>query len=395
MPEQELSLAHSAAATVRRMRRHWVRGGLWAFVYLALHRVLELVFVLMRSESTNQVELLALRHEIAVLRRQIGRPAYQPADRALLAALSRLLPRSCWSCFSVTPETLLAWHRRLVARHWTYPHRRPGRPPVDKETTGLVVRLASENPRWGYRRIQGELIKLGIRLAASTIARILKANGLGPAPRQAGPTWRAFLRAQASHIVATDFFAVDTLRLKRLYVLFFIELGRRRVWITGVTAHPHGAWVTQQARNATVDLEDGGIEVKFLIRDRDTKYVSNFDTVFTGAGAQVLRTPFRTPNANAHAERFVRTVRTECLDHLLIVNARHLERVLRTYVGHYNGHRPHQGISQEIPGAGSRTRLMVSCPSLGDTNPHHTRHLQRVHRHDRLGGLIHEYELVA
>jgi putative transposase len=276
------------------MRRlgHQVRGGLWAFVYLALRHVLGFSLVLVRSENTNQVELLALRHEVAVLRRQVGRPAYQPADRALLAALSRLLPRSCWPCFSVTPETLLAWHRRLVARRWTYRHRRPGRPPVDEETTVLVVRLAKENPRWGYRRIQGELIKLRIRLAASTISRILKDHGIRPAPRRTGPSWRAFLRAQASHIVATDFFTVDTLTLKRLYVLFFIELGRRRVWITGVTDHPHGAWVTQKARNVTGDLEDEGVQIAFLLRDRDTKYVSGFDTVFTGAGAQVLRTPF-------------------------------------------------------------------------------------------------------
>jgi len=377
------------------MNRHRVRGGLWAFAYLALRRLLELVVLVMRSESANQVELLALRHEVAVLRRQLGRPAYRPADRAFLAALSRLLPRSCWSCFSVTPETLLAWHRRLVARRWTYPHLRSGRPPIDEETTALVVRLAKENPRWGYRRIQGELIKLGIRLAASTIARILKDNGLRPAPQRSGPTWRAFLKAQASHIVATDFFTVDTLMLKQLYVLFFIELSRRRVWITGVTAHPHGPWVTQQARNVSGDLNHEGIEVKFLLRDRDTKYVSNFDTVFTGGGARVLRTPFRTPNANAHAERFVRTIRCECLDHLLIVNARHLERVLRSYVRHYNGHRPHQGISQEIPKAPQSTPMMTSCPSLHEGHRQHRRQLQGVRRRDRLGGLIHEYELVA
>jgi len=377
------------------MQRHQVREGLWAFIYLAFRCALELVYLLTRSESTNQVELLALRHEVAVLRRQVGRPAYQPADRAFLAALSRLLPRSSWSCFSVTPETLLAWHRRLVARRWSYPHRRPGRPPVDEETTGLVLRLAKENPRWGYRRIQGELIKLGVQLAASTIAQILKDHGLRPAPRRAGPTWRAFLRVQASHIVATDFFTVDTLGLTRLYVLFFIELGRRRAWITGVTDHPHGTWVTQQARNVTADLEDEGITVNFLLRDRDTKYVSSFDTVLTGAGARVLRTPFRTPNANAHAERFVRTVRTECLDHLLIVNARHLERVLRTYLRHYNGHRPHQGITQQIPGAVSGTRLTAPPSPLGDTDQPYPRRPPRIHRNDRLGGLIHEYELVA
>jgi putative transposase len=278
-----------------------------------------------------------------------------------------------------------------VARRWTYPHRRPGRPPVDEETTGLVVRLARENPQWSYRRIQGELIKLGIPLAASTIARVLKDHGIRPAPRRAGPTWRAFLGAQASHIVATDFFTVDTLTLKQLYVLFFIELGRRRVWITGVTDHPVGAWVTQQARNVTCDLDDEGVKIEFLLRDRDTKYVSSFDTVFTGAGAQVLQTPFRTPNANANAERFVRTIRAECLDHLLILNAHHLERVLRSYLRHYNGRRPHQGISQEIPGAVSGTRVTALPPSLGTTDQSRP----RIRRHDRLGGLIHEYELVA
>jgi transposase InsO family protein len=356
--------------------------------------VLELVVVLMRSESANQVELLALRHEVAVLRRKIGRPSYQPADRALLTALSRLLPRGSWSCFSVTPETLLAWHRRVVARRWTYRHRGPGRPPVDEETTALVVRLASENARWGYRRIQGELMKLGIRLAASTIARIMKDHDLGPAPRRTGPTWRAFLRAQASAIVATDFFTVDTLMFKRLYVLFFIELGRRRVWITGVTAHPHASWVTQQGRNVTSDLDDEGVEVKFLLRDRDTKYVAGFDTVFTAQGARLLRTPFRTPSANAYAERFVRTVRSECLDHIVIMNERHLEAVLRSYVRHYNLHRPHQGISQKIPARDDRPQVSVMSAATADHRNHRC-FSGRVRRHDRLGGLIHEYERVA
>jgi hypothetical protein len=289
-----------------------------------------MVVLLFRSERSNEIELLALRHEVAILRRQVGRPAYQPADRALLAALSRFLPRSRWGTFGVTPGTLLAWHRRLVARRWTYPHRSPGRPSFDDETTELVVRLAEENPRWGYRRIQGELLKLGVRLAASTIARILKDRDLGPAPRRRGPTWRQFLRVQASGIVATDFFHVDTVLLKRLYVLFFIELGRRRVWITGVTAHPNAAWVTQQARNVTGDLADADIAVKFLVRDRDTKYVASFDEVFKAEGTEIVKTPFWTPNANAFAERFVRTVRSECLDHLLVVNEAHLERLLVT-----------------------------------------------------------------
>jgi transposase InsO family protein len=352
--------------------------------------VLELLVLLAGSDDAKEIELLVLRHEVALLRRQVKRQSFDPADRAILAVLSRLLPRPRWRVFGVTPATMLAWHRRMVARRWTYPHCQLGRPRVDEDTTALVVRLATENPRWGYRRIQGELIKFGVRLAASTIARILKDHGLRPAPLRSGPTWRAFLRAQASHIIATDFFSVDTLLLQRLYVLFFIELGRRRVWITGVTAHPHAGWVTQQARNVTGDIADLGIKTKFFVRDRDTKYVASFDEVFRGESAETLRTPFRTPNANAYVERFVRTIRSECLDDLLIVNARHLERILRSYARHYNGHRPHQGISQEIP-APSLPSFESAATSV---QPSHSDRLH-VRRRDRLGGLIHEYELAA
>jgi putative transposase len=285
------------------MRGRRAQSQLWAFVYLCVRRVLEFVVLLARSDDAKEIELLALRHEVAMLRRHVKRQSFEPADRALLAALSRLLPRGRWGVFGVTPATLLSWHRRLVARRWTYPHRSPGRPRVDEETTALVILLAKENPRWGYRRIQGELLKLGVRLAASTIARIMKDSGLGPAPRRT-TTWREFIRAQASHIVATDFFSVDTVLLKRLYVLFFIEIGRRRIWITGITAHPNAAWVTQQARNVAGDIADTKIDIKFLVRDRDTKYVANFDEVFRSEGAQILKTPFRTPNSNAYAERF-------------------------------------------------------------------------------------------
>jgi putative transposase len=375
------------------MRRRRARGQLWAFVYLAVRRMFDLFFLSLRSEQSKEIELLALRHEVEVLRRQVGRCAYEPADRALLAALSRFLPRSSWATFGVTPTTLLSWHRRLVARRWTYPHRPPGRPPVDDQTTALVVRLARENPRWGYRRIQGELGKLGVHLAASTIAKIMKDHSLGPAPRRSGPTWREFLRAQASGVVAMDFFHVDTVLFKRLYVLFFIELGRRRVWITGVTAHPNAGWVTQQARNVTADLTDSDITTRFLVRDRDTKYVESFDNVLKAEGAEILQTPYRTPNANAFAERFVRTVRSECLDHLLVVNEAHLERILRSYACHYNRHRPHQGMAQEVP-APERT----ATPEVSPTDSRH-RHLRRprrqIRRRDRLGGLIHEYQLAA
>jgi transposase InsO family protein len=254
--------------------------------------------------------------------------------------------------------------------------------------------MAGENPKWGYRRIQGELIKLGVHLAASTIARIMKDRGLAPAPRTPGPSWRAFLRSQARGIVATDFFTVDTVLFKRLYVLFFIDLGRRRVWITGVMEHPNAPCVTQQARNTAGDLDEAGIKVKFLLRDRDTKYVTSFDTVFTAVGARILKTPYRTPNANACAERFVKTIRSECLDHLLIVNARHLERVLRSYLRHYNHHRPHQGISQGIPASASPSSS-APPPGFDDSCRQPRRYLGELRRHDRLGGLIHEYESVA
>ena len=375
------------------MRGNQARCQLWAFVYFALRRLFELVVLSLRAERSKEIEILALRHEVAILRRQTGRPAFQPADRALLAALSRLLPRSKWALFSVTPRTLLRWHRRLVAKRWTYPHRPPGRPPIDEETIALVVRLAKENPRWGYRRIQGELRKLGVRLAASTISRIMKDHGLGPAPRRRGPTWRQFLRAQASGIVATDFFHVDTVLLKRLYVLFFIDLGRRRIWVTGVTAHRGAAWVTQQARNVTGDFAAAQIATRFLIRDRDTKYVASFDAVFEAEGTEILKTPYRTPNANAFAERFVRTVRSECLDHLLILNEAHLERVLRSYADHYNGYRPHQGLSQEIPAA--EITVLPVGEQNSDDGRRRNRHRRTIRRHDRLGGLIHEYENVA
>jgi putative transposase len=183
---------------------------------------------------------------------------------------------------------------------------------------------------------------------------------------------------------------VDTVLLRRLYVPFFIEVSRRRIWITGVTAHPNANWVTRKARNVAGDLADAGVDPRFLVRDRDTKYVPSFDAVFRSEGAQILQNPFRTPNANAYAERFVRTVRSECLDHLLIVNARHLERILRTYARHYNGFRPHQGLSQQIPAPTLPFPMLAAMPAM--PSPSHPR---RVHRCDRLGGLIHEYELAA
>jgi putative transposase len=222
--------------------------------YLMLCRSIQLLAQLARGDAAKDLEILVLRHQLAVLCRQTPRPKLEPADRALLAAVSHILPRARWSCFLVKPETLLRWHRRLVADAWTYPRRGPGRPPLDQEVQQLIVRLARENPRGGYQRIQGELLHLGVRVSATAIRTTLRRHGLDPDPRRTTTTWRAFLRQQAAGIVACDFFTVDTISLRRLYVLFFIELDTRQVHLAGVTAHPNGAWVTQQARNLLLAL---------------------------------------------------------------------------------------------------------------------------------------------
>jgi putative transposase len=283
--------------------------------------------------------------------------------------------------FLVRPETLLRWHRRLVAGAWTYPHQ-PGRPPLDDDVQQLIVRLATENPRWGYQRIQGELLRLRVQVSATAIRTTLRRHGLDPAPRPMATTWRAFLRQQAAGIVACDFFIVDTIWLRRLYVLFFIELGTRRVHLAGVTANPDGTWVAQQARNLRLVLSERGRRVRFLVRDRDAKFARAFDDVFHSDGAEVLITPVQAPNANAYAERWIRTVRAECLDWLLITGRGHLEQVLRIYVEHYNGHRPHRALQLESPDA--PTGPVV----IGDNR-------RRALRCDRLSGLLHQYHRQA
>jgi hypothetical protein len=337
----------------------------------------------------KDIEIAVLRHQLKVLRRQVGRPRFRWSDRLFLAATSRLLPRGRWSVFLVRPQTLLRWHRDLVRRKWTFRSGRgPGRPAIDAELRDLVLRLARENPRWGYVRIQGELRKLSIRIGATTIRRILRAHDLGPAPRRTEPTWSAFLKAQAQGILACDFFTLETLRLRTLYVLFFIELHTRRVYVAGVTAHPDSAWVTQQARNLAYSLDDRPTPVRFLVRDRDAKFSCPFDEVFRTEGVTVIRTPIRSPRANAFAERWVRTVRTECLDWILIRGRRHLERLLRTYAQHYNAARPHRGLDL---GAPDSSRAPDSSPP--ELN-HRIQGLQ-FRRRDLLGGLIHEYERAA
>ena len=319
-----------------------------ATCYVVLQRVLQLISLLCRSTEFKELEIIVLRHELTVLRRQVRRPTLRQADRVFLAAASRRLPRVKWSSFLVTPTTLLAWHRRLVANRWTYA-RRPGRPPIGRAVRALIVQLARENPRWGYQRIVGELKGLGIVVSASTVRKILREEQLGPANKRRGPTWREFLRAQAKSIIAVDFFTIDTVWLQRMYVLFFIEVASRRVHLAGCTTHPDAEWVTQQARQVAWTFAERAEPVRILIRDRDRKFAGGFDAVFEGQNIRIVRTPIQTPEANGIAERFVRTARAECLDWLLILNAWHLERALTVFIDHYNRWRPHRSLDLVPP----------------------------------------------
>jgi putative transposase len=355
-----------------------------SFLYRAFWRILQLIRLVFRRDTDLAVEVVILRHEVAVLRRQVHRPALEPADRAVLAGLSRLLPRRRLGCFFVRPETLLRWHRDLVAKRWTYPHGRPGRPTIPKGTTALVLRLAKENPHWGYRRIHGELATMGVVISASSVWAILKRHGIEPSPRRSGPTWTDFLATQAKGLMACDFFHVDTILLRRLYVLVFIHHDTRLVRIAGITSNPVTGWVTQQARNLSMELADQASTIKFLIRDRDTKYTASFDAVFAAEGTRIIKSPVRAPQANAICERVIGTIRRECLDRMLILGCRHLEAVLAQYVEHYNAHRPHRSLSQRPPADSDATP-----PTVGDVDA------ARLRRTDRLGGLIHEYRMVA
>ena len=349
---------------------------LWSLVYLVVRNLFALVWLLGRPRRSKELEILVLRHELAILRRQAARPKLTRADRALLAALSRSLPRTAWAGFSVKPETLLRWHRQLIARRWTYSHRAPGRPPLARSLRELIVRLARENPHWGYKRIVGEIKGLGIAVSATSVRKVLLEAGLQPAPQRTRSSWRAFLRAQAGSMLACDFLTVETIFVQRIYVLFFISLATRRVEYIGCTTSPDGRWVAQQARNLLMQLGEEQ-PFRFRIHDRDAKFSHAFDEVFRTEGIKVIRTPVQAPNANAFAERWVRTLRADCLDRVLILGRRHLEYVLRVYRRHYNEHRPHRALHLLPPNG----------PALTSLNP-----TGLARRRDLLGGLIHEYE---
>jgi hypothetical protein len=350
-------------------------------IYQMFAKLLGWIVLRTRSDATKDIEILVLRHQLTVLQRRTPRPRITWTDRALIAALTRLLPVRRRLGLLVTPATILRWHRQLVARRWTTQPVRPGRPTIPAGLRALIVRLATENPTWGYRRIHGELAGLGYQIGASTVWNILHTAGFDPSTRRAGPSWTEFLRAQAHAILACDLFHLDTISVRRLYAFFVIEHATRRVHILGVTAHPTGAWLTQQARNLLMDLDDAGRRFRFLIRDRDAKFTAAFDAVFTAIDIRIIKTPVRAPRANAIAERFVGTIRRELLDRLLIINQRHAAAVLQEFERHYNSHRPHRALGQAAP----------SRPLPRRT----TTEIHKIERHDRLGGLVHEYQQVA
>jgi putative transposase len=355
---------------------------LLSVLYVAFHHGLQLNLLLFRSTEYKELEIVVLRHERAVLRRRVKRPPFRAADRWFLAAAARTLPRLRWGAFSrhachAAPLAPPTRRETVDVRSTTWSTAdRPGGANADRSGRSRKSAL-------GLSRSVGELKGLGIAVSATTVKVILRQEQLGPAGQRRGCTWREFLHAQAASVIAVDFFTVDTVWLQRLYVLFVIELASRRVHVAGCPAHPDAEWVTQQARQVTWTLSARSQPVRFLIRDRDRKVTDRFDAVFQAQGARILQTPVRTPQANGVAERFARTVRSECVDWLLITGARHLERVLAVFIKHDNSHRAHRRLELAPPTGRPPIEHGADAPPI------------LVTRRDRLGGLIHQYQRAA
>jgi putative transposase len=356
------------------------------FAFLLITRMASWLRLSRREEAWQTAEILILRHQLAVLqRRQPRRPNLNWADRALLATLLGVIPKAQLQRLRllVTPDTILRWHRDILRRRWAARSMRgkTGRPATRRTIRALVLRLARENPGWGYRRIHGELAGLGVKVAASTVWEILQKAGIDPAPRRSGPSWAQFLRSQAEAILACDFFTADLLDGTQAYVLAVIEHATRRIRILGITLYPTGEWTAQQARNLIMDLGEQALQIKFLIRDRGSDYTATFDAVLADAGIRTVLCSVRTPRMNAIAERWIGGCRRELLDRTLIWNQSHLLRILCQYETHHNQHRPHRSLNGAAP--------LKPLPEPVDLEQH------RVRKHARVGGLINEYRLVA
>ncbi|MBX3085461.1 MAG: integrase core domain-containing protein [Anaerolineae bacterium] len=359
----------------------------WSVFAQLFWLVIDVLAVVRLSKHEKDIEVLLLRQQLRILERKQQRPPritrWEKLTLAVLAAwlkekTARGRSRLTEVMLLFKPDTVLKWHRELVRRKWTFQQtsRRVGNVALAPEVEALIVQLAHDNPRLGYKKLVGELLKLGYRVGRSTVRDVLKRHHIQPAPqrRRTGSNWRTFLSSHQAQLLATDFFTVETVWLQTVYVLFFIELHTRRVHLAGCTSQPTSAWVTQQARQLTWELHDTTQPSKlYLLHDRDTKFTVSFDTVFVSEGITIVLTPSQAPNANAFAERWIRSVREECLDHLLIFNERALYRVLTDYVAYYNHARPHQGLQQQTP--------IPYTPCLHGT----------IRRRKVVGGLINDY----
>ena len=352
-------------------------------VYRILYRFLaSLARLAVRSGRSKDIEIIVLRHQLAVLRRQHGPPALNNDDRSLLGAITQALPRPRRQGWLVTPDTPLRWHRRRIARHWTHPPQTPGRPSTDAEIRRLIIDMTTQNPTWGYRRIHGELTGLGHTVGASTVWWILKHHGIDPAPDRTSVTWTQFLRSQAA--VACDFATIDTAFLRRYYLLFFIDVTNRQVSYAGITANPTGPWTTQAARNLFLRHPERLSDARALVRDRGSQFINTFDEIFRTEGFKILKTPVQTPVANTFAERWIGSLRRELLDRTINWNQHQLERLVNDYIDHYNAHRPHRSLDQRPPlGNDPQTKTDRDPPQL------------RVVRSTRCDGLINEYRNAA